>query len=151
MRTVQKIIEVKGEPSNFVSSETLVIDALSLMNNINRSYLIVTTDGAYAGIFSERDYSRNIILKGRHSNSTTVGEAMSSDVPTVSVKDSVEDCMIKMEQTKSRYLAAFDDEKNLKGVITIHDILRQFLHNKEEVFDTELAGRLLDDDENKIY
>src|SRR5678816_2088895 len=71
MRTVKDILESKAKSFNVVSPHTLVIDALSMLNAVNLSYLIVMDDNQYRGIFSERDYSRNVILKGRTSRSTT--------------------------------------------------------------------------------
>lgn len=148
MRTVQNILETKAKPFNQVSPDTLVIEALSLLNSLNLSYLIVMDGDKYKGIFSERDYSRKVVLQGRHSDSTTVAEVMSTDIPVVELSDTVERCMHLMEQTKSRYLLAFDENQNLIGVITIHDILRQVLRDKSQVFDMDLAQKLVDDDES---
>ena len=64
MRTAKNIIERKIKISNIISPQTLVIDALKMMIDINLSYLIVKDGDKYKGIFSERDYSRNVILKG---------------------------------------------------------------------------------------
>ena len=152
MRTVRNILDAKAKPFNQVAPSTLVIDALNLLNSLNLSYLIVMDGDVYKGIFSERDYSRKVILQGRHSNSTTVGEVMSTDVPVVAATDSVEACMVLMEQSKSRYLLVFDEEEHLQGAITIHDILRQVLKDKSLVFDVELAQRLVDEDESgRVY
>ncbi|HET7898431.1 MAG TPA: CBS domain-containing protein [Flavisolibacter sp.] len=150
MRTVQNILESKAKPFNQVAPGTLVFDALNLLNSLNLSYLIVMEGSAYKGIFSERDYSRKVILKGRHSNSTKVEEVMSTDIPVVGLNDDIERCMHLMEQSKSRYLLAFDEKKHLLGVVTIHDIMRQIINYKAEVFDRELAGRLVDEDESGL-
>jgi CBS domain-containing protein len=151
MRTVQNILETKAKPFNQVSPGTLVIDALNLLNSLNLSYLIVMDDEVYKGIFSERDYSRKVILQGRHSDSTTVAEVMSTDIPVVGVNDTVERCMNLMEQSKSRYLLVFNEEEQLLGVVTIHDILRQVIKDKSQVFDRDLAEKLVDDDEGHVY
>lgn len=150
MRTVQNILDSKAKPFNQVSPTTLVIEALSLLNSLNLSYLIVMEGDVYKGIFSERDYSRKVILQGRHSDSTTVAEVMSTDIPVVELNDTVERCMHLMEQSKSRYLLAFDGVETLMGVITIHDILRQVLRDKSQVFDMDLARKLVDDDESGL-
>jgi CBS domain-containing protein len=151
MRTVKNILEAKAKPFNQVSPDTLVIDALKLLNSINLSYLVVIENEQYRGIFSERDYSRNVILKGRHSDSTTVAEVMTKDVPVVELNQTVEQCMHLIDHHKTRYLLAFDEKEHLLGVITIHDLLRQVLSDKEQVFDTTLAQRLVDEDEGKVY
>ncbi|MDQ3277209.1 MAG: CBS domain-containing protein [Bacteroidota bacterium] len=79
-------------------------------------------------------------------------EVMSTDVPVVAPTDTVEHCMLLMEQSRSRYLLVFNGENQLLGVITIHDILRQVLRDKSQVFDMDLAQRLVDEDEGgQIY
>jgi signal-transduction protein with cAMP-binding, CBS, and nucleotidyltransferase domain len=147
MRTVKNILDSKGKPTNLVEPGTLVIDALNQLNQVNLSYLIVMEDGQYKGIFSERDYSRNVILKGRHSNSTTVTEVMTTELPVVGLTDTVEQCMSTMNENKTRYLLAYDADGRFAGVITIHDLLRQVISNREEVFDSA-AQRWLDQDES---
>jgi CBS domain-containing protein len=150
MRTVKNILESKQRPFNTIEPGAMVIDALNMLNSVNLSYLIVMEYGVYKGIFSERDYSRNVILKGRSSNSTTVGEVMSTDLPVVNFTDNIEHCMSLIDMHKTRYLLAFDDDERFAGVITIHDLLRQVIANPQ--FDPSLAERLLDQDEGgRIY
>ncbi len=151
MRTVKDIIESKPSPVNFINSDALVIDALRMLDTVNLSYLIVKKNDNFNGIFSERDYSRNVILKGRSSESTTVQEVMTTDLPVVNLTDSVEHCMNQMNLHKTRYLLAYDDGR-FTGVITIHDLLRQVIANKAEVFDEALTKKLLDSAEGgRIY
>lgn len=146
MRTVNDILKAKAKPFNQIASDTLVIDALKMLNSINLSYLIVMDNDQYKGIFSERDYSRNVILKGRHSDSTAVAEVMTTDVPVVEGDATVEQCIHLVDQHKTRYLLAFDENNAFAGVITIHDLLRQVLS------DNDLAQRLVDEDEGEgIY
>jgi CBS domain-containing protein len=151
MPTVKDILSSKQKSFNHIEPDGLVIDAINMMNSVNLSYLIVMDGDEYKGIFSERDYTRNVILKGRASNSTKVKEAMTTDLPIVNLNDTVEHCMNLMNSHKSRYLLAYDNQK-FSGVITIHDLLRQVLANKEEVFDSTLTRSLLDNDESsRIY
>ncbi|HYC27437.1 MAG TPA: CBS domain-containing protein, partial [Chitinophagaceae bacterium] len=135
---------------NQVNQDALVIDALKLLNTINLSYLIVMDRDECKGIFSERDYSRNVILKGRHSDKTTVAEVMTQDLPVVAFNDTAEHCMHLIDQHRTRYLLAFNEEK-FAGVITIHDLLRQVLNDKEQMFDKTIAHRLIDEEEGKVY
>jgi CBS domain-containing protein len=151
MRTVKDILDTKQNAFNHISPETLVIEAINLLNSVNLSYLVVMDGNQYKGIFSERDYTRNVILKGRSSNSTQVKEAMTTDFPIVQLNDTVEHCMNLMNSNKTRYLLAFDDNR-FAGVITIHDLLRQVIANKEEVFDSTITRSLLDNDESgRVY
>lgn len=151
MRTVKNILESKQKPFNTVAPDTLVIDALNLLNSVNLSYLAVMDDDVYKGIFSERDYSRNVILKGRASTSTTVSEVMTVDLPVVSLSDTVEYCMNNMIAGKTRYLLVYDAQRKFVGVITIHDLLREVLANKENVFDSATAQLLDEDESGHIY
>lgn len=151
MRTVKDIFDSKPKVFNTISPDALVITALEELNTINLSYLIVMENDEYKGIFCERDYSRNVILKGRASKDTKVKDVMSIDLPIVNITDTVEHCMNLMNSHKTRYLLAFDDIKFV-GVVTIHDLLRQVLANKELVFDNTITHKLLDNEESgRIY
>ena len=151
MRTVKDIINSKTKAFNSIHPGTLVINALNLLNSINLSYVVVMDDDQYKGIFSERDYSRNVILKGRSSDSTTVAEVMTVDLPVVESENSVEHCMNLLILHKSRYLLAFEQDQFV-GVITIHDLLREVIANKEDVFDVSITRQLIDNEESeKIY
>ncbi len=152
MRTVKDILDSKQKMFNTIAPDALVIAALNVLNSVDLSYLVVIDGDKYAGLFTERDYTRNVILKGRASNTTTVKEVMTVDLPMVALTDTVEKCMNLMNSHKTRYLLAFDDNA-FKGVITIHDLLRQVIANKELVFDHSLAQELLDHDEksSKVF
>jgi len=147
MPTVKDILISKQKSFNHIASDALVIDAINLMNSVNLSYLVVIDGDEYKGIFSERDYTRNVILKGRASNSTMVKEAMTRDLPIVALNDTVEHCMNLMNAHKTRYLLAYDG-RQFAGVVTIHDLLRQVLASKHEIFDNSAAKTLIDNDES---
>jgi CBS domain-containing protein len=152
MRTVKNILKNKAVQYNTIEPNTLVIDALNELNTVDMSYLVVLEGDQYKGIFSERDYSRNVILKGRASKDTTVAEVMTTDLPIVNFSDTLEHCMNEMITKKARYLLAFDEDEKFAGVITIHDLLREIIANKEEAFDHATASRLIDHDEKgRIY
>lgn len=119
------------------------------MNSVNLSYLVVMDGDTFCGIFSERDYSRNVILKGLHSDTSTIEEVMSTSLPIVSLKTTVEDCMHLLNSHKTRYLVVFFDN-DFKGVVTINDVLRDAIENKEQVFD-ELAIKEAFDQQDKIF
>ena len=150
MRTVDDMLRSKPDPFNIISPDALVIEALELLNSVNLSYLIVMENNEYKGVFCERDYSRNVILKGRSSNSTLVKEVMTTDLPIVSINDTVEHCMHVMNTNKARYLVAFGPNKEFEGVITMHDLLRQVIANKELIFDSSVAEQLINNDE-RVY
>lgn len=151
MKTVSDILVRKNKAYNNIAPDALVIDALQMLNAVNLSYLVVMEDDKFRGVFSERDYTRNVILKGRASSNTTVGEVMSVDLPVIDIHDTVEQCMNKIDTYKTRYLLAYDGEK-FEGVITIHDLLRMVIASKADVFDDTIAQRLIDHhEEGRIY
>lgn len=146
MHTVENILRTKDKPTNTIEPSALVIEALQKLISVNLSYLIVFEDNEFKGIFSERDYTRKLVLQGRSSRETIVRDVMTTDLPRVALSDSVEDCMYQMNTRGARYLAVFDGN-NFAGIITIHDLLRKVLANKHEVFDRSLTNSLLDTDE----
>lgn len=149
MRTVANILMSKPPAFNFVEPDAKVIEALQIMNSVNLSYLVVIKEEKFYGIFSERDYSRNVILKGLHSDTCTVKEVMSVSLPVIGMQDTVEQCMQLLNAHKTRYLVVFDNN-NFKGVITLNDVLREALNSKEMVFD-ELMIKQSTEMNDKIF
>src|SRR5882757_8646587 len=144
MVSVKEILRKKKKPNNIIESTALVIDALKMLNSVDLSYLIVMDGDEFKGIFCERDYCRNVILKDRSSKSTTVQEVMTTDLPIVELSDTAEYCMTMMLRNKARYLLAHKDNFRFGGIITIHDLLRQVLSNREYVFDYSVAEKLIE-------
>lgn len=151
MRTVQNILEQKENVDNVIAPETMVIDALKKLISVNLSYCIVKENGQYQGIFSERDYTRKLVLEGRSSRETMVKDVLTVNLPVVSPESTVEECMFAVNKKGSRYLSVFDGE-SFVGIITINDLLREILANKSSVFDDELTSSLIDTDEHgKVF
>jgi len=152
MKTAQEVIWQKKASDNFISPDALVIDALDRLMKVDLSYLIVKDGDNVKGIFSERDYARKVILKGRTSKETTVGEVMTTDLPKVNIQDPIEKCMSILAEHGRRYVLVMNKEK-FEGVITIHDLLREVLLHGERVFDSHITRKLLDINEHgpKIY
>jgi len=132
MHTIYEILRQKGPHFNYIEASVFVIDALTLMKCENISYLIVLEDGNYAGVISERDYAQKVILMAKHSDATMVKEIMTTDLPIVSETDTVEQCMILMNASKSRYLPVFDGF-DFKGIITIHDLMRETIAENQNL------------------
>lgn len=147
MRTVKNILETKEDQFNTIEPSAMVIDALKKLISVNLSYLVVYDNGEYKGIFSERDYTRKLVLEGRSSRETMVKDVLTDELPEVSLDNTVEDCMYKMNTRGTRYVAAFHNGK-FAGIITLHDVLREVLASKEDVFDSSLASSLINDDES---
>lgn len=147
MKTVEDILRTKEKSSNTIEPTAMVIDALKKLIDVNLSYLVVCEDGQFIGIFSERDYTRKLVLEGRSSRDTMVRDVMTTKLPEVTLTDTVEDCMYQMNTRGARYLAVFNGNE-FTGIITIHDLLREVLASKEQVFDNTLTSSLLDTDES---
>jgi signal-transduction protein with cAMP-binding, CBS, and nucleotidyltransferase domain len=151
MIRVKEILDKKRKANNVIAPTALVIDALKMLNSVNLSYLVVMDGEEFKGIFCERDYCRNVILKDRSSKTSTVEEVMTTELPRVETSDTAEYCMDTMNEHRTRYLLALEDSR-FAGVITIHDLLRQVLSNREYVFDNSFAERLIEQEEgDKIF
>ena len=149
MRTVANILQNKPPVFNFIDADAKVIEGLQLMNSVNLSYLVVKHNETFQGIFSERDYSRKVVLHGLHSSTCSIKDVMNTSLPMIEMQDTAEMCMQLFSTHKTRYLLAFDDNE-FKGVITIYDILREAIQNKEMVFD-KLALQAFTDEQDAIF
>lgn len=149
MRTVANILQNKPPVFNFIDADAKVIEGLQMMNSVNLSYLVVKHNDVFKGIFSERDYSRKVVLNGLHSSTCFIKDVMNTSLPIIAMQDTAEMCMQLFSSHKTRYLLAFDDNE-FKGVITIYDILREAIQNKEMVFD-KLALQAFTDEQDAIF
>ena len=130
MSNVREILLEKGNAVWTISPDRSVFDALQLMADKNIGALIVTDQEKVIGIFSERDYARKIILKGKASKETSVSEIMTPVVVYVSLKETVEDCMNLMTDKRIRHLPVIEEEK-LVGLISIGDVVKAIISDRE--------------------
>lgn len=131
MKKVSDILKRKGNTVTVVGPETIVIDALRMMAEQNIGSVVVVNGSEFAGIVTERDYSRKVILKGKSSDSTTVTEIMSTDFPKIKLSDTIEFCMQQFSEKNIRYLPVFD-ESGLAGIISINDVVKEIILSQEE-------------------
>lgn len=130
---VKNLLQKKGTKIHSVALGESVYDAIEKMADLDIGALVVMKDSSLAGIISERDYRNKVILKGRTSKTTTVGEIMSDKVVCVTPDDSVNLCMQLMTDKRIRHLPVLDDEK-LVGVISIGDVVKSVIqHQKSEI------------------
>ena len=130
MTTISQILQVKGSNVWSVSPDTTVYDALNLMAEKNLGAVVVLKGETLVGIFSERDYARKVILKGKASKETVVEEIMSSDVVTLRPEQSIEECMALMTNKRIRHLPVLEGSK-LIGVISIGDVVKAIISEQE--------------------
>ncbi len=131
MVKVSALLSRKGHNSIHVLPSTSVLDALKLMAEKNIGSVVVMENDNFIGIFTERDYSRKVILMGKHSDETKVSEVMSEDLPYVNPSDSVELCMSLMTQQNIRYLPVFENDR-LCGIISMSDVVRETILQQRE-------------------
>lgn len=131
MNKVLNMLARKGSSAISVQVNTTVYDALKIMADKNIGSLVVLDGSQYAGILTERDYSRKVILLGKHSSEITVAEIMSTNLPIVSPNDTVERCMELMSDKNVRYLPVFND-KDLAGIISISDVVAETILQQKE-------------------
>jgi len=131
MNHVSDILSRKGDKSVSVSPDATVLDALKLMALNNIGSVLVMNKEEYLGIVTERDYSRKVILMGKNSTDTKVGDIMTSDLPHVKPDDTIEHCMELMTNDKIRYLPVFENNK-LKGIISITDVVKETILKQQQ-------------------
>ena len=124
MKKVINILERKGKKTISVDPQTTVIDALRIMADNNIGSVLVMNGGDYAGLITERDYSRKVVLKGKSSSDTVVAEIMSTDLPVVHPNDTIDHCMQLLTENNIRYLPVFEGEK-IAGIISINDVVKK--------------------------
>jgi CBS domain-containing protein len=134
MTTVSRILETKGSDVWTIESNDTVLAALKLMSERGVGALVVVDGGAVTGIFSERDYARKVVLKGKASKDTPVREIMSSKVCYVDPTNTVEECMAVMTDKKIRHLPVMFDGR-LVGLISIGDVVKAMISEKEFIIE----------------
>jgi CBS domain-containing protein len=127
MTTIRQVLT--GKPDIYsIDPEATVLDALRLMEQKNIGALLVMRGGSLAGIFSERDYARRMILHGRSSKETLVREVMTSDVFVISPDTTSGECMVHMTDRHIRHLPVVEGGR-VVGVISIGDVVRSVIED----------------------
>ncbi len=133
MKTLQQLLnEKKYKEIISIASNRPVFDALVIMAEYKIGALIVIDDDKLVGVFSERDYAREVILKGRSSKNTQVSEVMTSKVLVAQPSDSVEFAMSLMSDKRIRHLPVIEDDKVI-GVLSIGDLVKETIAYQKEL------------------
>ena len=131
MITVKDILQTKGHDVIPITPDTKVYEALKIMAERNVGALVVLDGEAVAGILSERDYARKVILHGKSSRELQVREIMTSRVYYVHPEQNVQDCMAQMTDKHVRHLPVIDKER-LVGIISIGDVVKTIMADQED-------------------
>lgn len=134
MVSVRQLLNRKGSEVLSISPKATVRDAITLMATRNIGALPVMEDDALLGIITERDYARNVILKGRSSKDTCVDEVMSIGLTTVRPDQSITDCMELMTEKRIRHLPVIEEDR-VVGIISIGDVVMAVISNQASMIE----------------
>jgi CBS domain-containing protein len=131
---VSDILQQKGSSIISVTSGTSVLDALKIMSEKNIGALPVIDESKLVGIFSERDYARKVVLKGKASHDTMISDIMTHAPFTITADDSIETCMSMMSNKHIRHLPVVH-EGVVTGMISIGDVVTSIIQSQKETID----------------
>ncbi|MET0893528.1 MAG: CBS domain-containing protein [Pseudoxanthomonas sp.] len=134
MHTLRQLLEGKAPEIHAVAPGDSVFDAVKLMAEKSIGAVLVMDGSRLAGIISERDYARKVVLHGRSSSDTSVREIMTADVITVDPRHTVEQCMQVVTENRIRHLPVVEDEVVI-GVISIGDLVKAVIEDQKTQLD----------------
>ena len=134
MGTVRNILQTKDRKLYSVNPNDTVFSALEKMVENNIGALLVLEEDKFAGIFTERDYARKVILKGKASKETQIKEIMNERPVTVTPDTTMEECMSLMTSRYIRHLPVLDNH-NLVGLISIGDIVKYIMDEQKFIIE----------------
>jgi CBS domain-containing protein len=131
MKTVAELLRSKPTRAIItVAPELSVLEAIKVLATENIGAAVVLSGDRLAGIFSERDYTRKVILKGRSSDSTRVEEIMTANVVVVSPRTKTRDCMALMTEKNIRHLPVVEEGRVI-GMVSIRDIVSDIIADQD--------------------
>ena len=134
MIKVSNILARKGGRIVTIDAGKSVLEALKVMADENIGSVVILEDGEYAGLLTERDYARKVILKGKSSHETLVRDIMSTGLPRILPDNSIDTCMHIMSESNIRYLPVFIDDA-LCGIISINDLVKETILSQQETIE----------------
>lgn len=134
MRTARDIIQYKGSDVWFVSPDDTVLHALGVMAEHEIGAVVVIDGNGLAGILSERDYARKVVLAGRSSKDSAIREVMTREVLCVPPERTIDECLALMTDKRVRHLPVVDSER-VVGLVSIGDLVRARIAEQEHVIE----------------
>ncbi len=131
MKLVKHLLDAKGRHIISISPDASVLEAIKIMADKSVGSLVVMQDDVLAGIVTERDYARKVIVKGRSSESTRVAEIMTADVVTTSSDQTVDRCMAMMTEMRIRHLPVLEDNRVI-AMVSIGDLVQAIIADQKE-------------------
>ncbi len=130
MYTIKQLLQVNGNDILSIAPDRSVYDALQIMAEKDIGALLVIDKDKLVGIFSERDYARKVILKGKASKETTVGELMTKELFCVFSNCTIQESMELMTTRHIRHLPIMENDL-VVGFVTIGDVVKQVISDQE--------------------
>lgn len=131
MKNVTELLKSKPERAMVtVKPDDTVLDAIKVLAREDIGAAVVVSGDRLVGIFSERDYTRKVVLKGRHSETTKVEEIMTANVVCVSPRAKTRDCMALMSEKNIRHLPVVE-EGRVVGMVSIRDIVTDIIADQD--------------------
>lgn len=134
MTVIKQILKMKRSGFLSIAPDETVYAAMALMAEAGIGSLLVMDNGGLVGIVTERDYAREIVLKGRTSTQTLVREIMKTEVTCISPDECVETCMELMTQERIRHLPVVDGPR-VVGIISIGDLVKSVINDQRFVIE----------------
>jgi CBS domain-containing protein len=134
MKKVSHLIYHKGNTVTVIETSKSVYDALEIMVQKNIGALVVYEEGRYKGIMTERDYARKVIVKGKNSHDTLVGDIMEDNPASVKFEDTIERCMEIMSDKHIRYLPVLADD-HVVGLVSMGDLVRFIMEDQKNTIE----------------
>jgi CBS domain-containing protein len=134
MATARHLLDRKGRAIFSIGPDEPVLEAIRLMAEHHVGALLVMNGEELVGIVSERDYARKVILKGRSSAATPVAQIMSAPVVTVSMNNSVQECMQLMTTRRIRHLPVLEGKKVI-GIVSIGDLVKAVMEEQQQTIE----------------
>lgn len=132
MKIVHQLLEAKGSDIWSIGPDETVYEAVRRMAEKEVGALLVMEEGKLVGILSERDYARQVILKGRASRDTPVSQIMTRDVVTGRQNDHIEVCMARMTERRIRHLPIVEDG-TVVGMISMGDLVKAIIAEQQAI------------------
>ena len=134
MRTVRQLLENKAPGVYAIGPDAPVLEAIRLMAEKRIGALLVMDAGAMAGIVSERDYARKVVLQGRSSRETPVRDIMTAEVVSVRLDDTAQRCMSLVTDRRIRHLPVLEGG-HVVGVVSIGDLVKAVIEDQQHELD----------------
>jgi CBS domain-containing protein len=134
MATARHLLDRKGRAVFYIGPDEPVLEAIRIMADRHVGALLVMKGEELIGIVSERDYARKVILKGRSSADTPVSQIMSAPVVTVSLSNSVQECMQLMTTRRIRHLPVVEGKK-VVGMVSIGDLVKAVMEEQQQTIE----------------